>query len=83
MATLVQTNLLRTADLVQVKKIDRTHKHSPRRCMVVSVGMIIAGVAIPLLMVAGFLPLTVWLGGAALFSIFAGGIVALIFCGEL
>jgi hypothetical protein len=83
MATLAHTDWLRSTGLTQVKKSEHSQKHLPRRCMVISTGMIITGVAVPLLMVAGLLPLSVWLGVLAGFFIFAGGLAALIFCGEL
>ena len=55
----------------------------PRRCMVVSTSLFLAGLGIPLLMAIGFLPVNLLLGliGFGLTAI--GGVLILILCGEL
>ncbi len=55
----------------------------PRRCMVISVGLMIVGFGIPILMVLQILQPTFLLAfiGLALFA--AGGVLALFFCGEI
>lgn len=58
-------------------------RHGPRRCMVVSVGLIFCGLGIPLLMAIGLLPITLLLGLVGLVLTAAGGLMALIFCGEI
>jgi len=58
-------------------------KHKPRRCMVFSVGMILAGLGIPFLMAIGLLPITLVLGFIGLVLTATGGLMALIFYGEI
>jgi hypothetical protein len=58
-------------------------KHGPRRCMVVSVGLILSGVGVPFLMAIGLLPITLLLGLVGLGLTATGGLMALIFCGEI
>ena len=55
----------------------------PRRCMVVSVGMILAGLGIPALMVVKLLPVSLLLGFAGFALVAAGGVLALVYCGEI
>jgi hypothetical protein len=55
----------------------------PRRCMLVSVGLILTGLGLPMLMAVGALPAT-WLFAFLGFALVAtGGVLALIFCGEI
>ncbi len=55
----------------------------PRRCMVISVGLMVVGFGIPLLWVFQILQPTFLLAivGLALFA--TGGILALFYCGEI
>ena len=55
----------------------------PRRCMLVSAGLILAGLSIPLLMTVKLLPLTLALGLVGFALSVTGGVLALILCGEL
>jgi hypothetical protein len=55
----------------------------PRRCMVVSVGMILAGLGIPALMVFKLLPVSLLLGFAGFALVAVGGVLALVYCGEI
>ena len=58
-------------------------KQGPRRWMVVSVGLIISGLGVPFLMAIGLLPITLLLGLVGLGLTATGGLLALIFCGEI
>jgi hypothetical protein len=51
--------------------------------MVVSVGLILAGLNIPLLMAVQLLPISLVLGFVGFVLVAIGGVTALIFCGEL
>jgi len=51
--------------------------------MVVSVGMILAGMGMVFLMVLELLPVTLLLALAGFALTAAGGVMALIFCGEI
>jgi uncharacterized membrane protein len=69
---------------VYIKKRDALiERLMPRRCMVVSVGMILAGICIPALMAMKFLPASFLLGFGSLALIAVGGVLALVYCGEL
>jgi hypothetical protein len=75
---------LRTVQITFVSQRARaTKSHGPRRCMVVSVGLIFSGLGIPFLMAIGLLPITLLLGLVGLGLAAGGGIMALIFCGEI
>jgi hypothetical protein len=84
MAALSQVYTTALARRAFIKKRDEViERLMPRRCMVVSVGLIFAGMSIPLLMLVQVLPLSLLLGflGFALFG--TGGVLALIYCGEI
>lgn len=55
----------------------------PRRCMVVSVGLILGGLSIPALMMLNFLPITPLLCIVSFALVATGGIMTLILCGEI
>ena len=55
----------------------------PRRCMVVSVGLTLAGSSIPVLMAFHLIPVTLLLGFVGFALAATGGIMALTFCGEI
>lgn len=61
----------------------RVKRSGPRPCMVVSVGMILAGMGMVFLMVLELLPVTLLLALAGFALTAAGGVMALIFCGEI
>jgi hypothetical protein len=84
MATVIKTYRPHTIHVPWVLKWEEfIERFIPRRCMVISVGLILAGLSIPVLMVIHLLPATFFLGfvGFALAAI--GGVMALIFCGEI
>lgn len=84
MATITQNykpNALRVT-LIH-KRDDLIEKMMPRRNMVVSVGLILAGIAIPALMAFKLLPVSLLLGFAGLALVAVGGVLTLIYCGEI
>ena len=84
MATLTQVYKPKLARIVFTKKLDRfVEKLMPRRCMVVSVGLILAGLIIFVLMAVQWLPLSLMLGLVGFALVVTGGVLALVFCGEL
>ena len=84
MAALTQNYKTNAVRIVFTKRRDSLiERLMPRRCMVVSVGMVLAGVGIPALMIFELLPLSMFLGFMSLALIAVGGVLALVFCGEL
>jgi hypothetical protein len=84
MATLAQdrkTRLERTANIE--KRYSFIGKLIPRRCMLVSVGLILAGWSFPFLMAIHVLPVTMFLSFVGYTLASTGGVLALIFCGEI
>lgn len=65
------------------KRDDLIERLLPRRSTVVSVGMILAGISIPALMVFKVLPASLLLGFAGLALAAVGGVLALVYCGEI
>jgi hypothetical protein len=84
MATHTQTigPALARIDFIK-KRDDFIEKIIPRRCMVVSVGLIFAGMSIPLLMEVGLLQVSFLLGFVGFALVATGGILALIYYGEI
>lgn len=84
MTTLTQNYKPNAVRIVFIRKFDNLlERFMPRRCMVVSVGMILAGMGIPVLMVFKLLPASLFLGFAGLALIAVGGVLALVYCGEI
>lgn len=84
MTTLTQNYKPNAVRIVFIRKFDNLlERFMPRRCMVVSVGMILAGMGIPVLMVFKLLPVSLFLGFAVLALIAVGGVLALVYCGEI
>ena len=84
MATITQNYKTNTVHVVFSRKFDNlVERLMPRRRMVVSVGMIFAGISIPALMAFKLLPLSLLLGFASLALIAVGGVLTLVYCGEL
>lgn len=70
--------------LIHVKKMDETLEALlPRRCMVVSISLLLAGLGVPLLMAIGVLTVNFMLGLLGLILATAGSILALTLCGEI
>lgn len=84
MATLTQHYKPNAMRIVFARKRDALiEKLMPRRCMVVSVGLILAGIGIPALMVFKLLPVSLFLGFVGFALMAVGGVLALVYCGEL
>jgi hypothetical protein len=84
MATLTHTFKPKLFRISLIKKWDNfIEMLLPRRCMLVSAGLILAGLSLPVLMVIGLLPAT-WLLAFMGFALVAtGGVLALTLCGEI
>ena len=84
MATLTNSYKPNLYRITFAKKRDELiEKLIPRRCMVVSVSLILAGLGIPALMTLGLLPVNLLLGFVAFALAASGSVLALIFCGEI
>jgi hypothetical protein len=84
MATLTQIYKPRLARIVVTNKLDDLiNILKPRRCMLVSVVLILAGLCIPFLMALELLPVTLFIGFIALALIVTGSSLVLLNCGEL
>ena len=70
--------------VIWIKKRDAfIEKITPRPGMVVSVGLILVGISIPGMMAAGILPVSLLLGFSGFILTATGGVLALVFCGEV
>lgn len=84
MATLTQTYRPRLWRIAFIKKRDEIiERLIPRRCMVVSIGLFLAGMGIPALMLLGFLPVNLLLGFIGFALVATGAVLTLTLCGEL
>jgi uncharacterized membrane protein YdjX (TVP38/TMEM64 family) len=84
MATLTETYRSKPALSVFVNSGNRwVGKHAPRRCMVVSVGLILAGLSIPPLIVFEVLPATLLVCFVGFVLTATGSLLALVRCGEM
>jgi hypothetical protein len=84
MAAVTQTYKPTVARIVFTKKHEAfLERLMPRRCMVISVGMILAGMGVPVLMVFKVLPVTLLLGFVGFALVAVGGVLTLVNCGEL
>ncbi len=84
MATLTRSYKPNPAYIALIKKCDQVIDHLvPRRCMVVSMGLILAGLSIPMLMLLQFLPAAFLLGFVGFALTATGGVLALTLCGEI
>ena len=85
MTTLTKTYKPYPMNIARTIKIrDRfINAHLPRRCMLVSTGLILAGLSLPVLMVLDLLPVTFSLGFVGLVLVASGSVMALTFCGEI
>jgi hypothetical protein len=84
MATLAPTYKPSLVHIVFVKtRIPFIKIRGPRLCMVISAGILFAGLSIPVLMAVELLPLTLGLGFVSCALIGTGGGLGLILNGEL
>jgi hypothetical protein len=57
--------------------------HTPRPCMILSVGLVLLGLFIAFLMLLEIIPSSLLFGFIGLALAFGGGVLALYYCGEL
>jgi type IV secretory pathway TrbL component len=62
---------------------DAIEKLIPRRCMVISVGLFLAGLSVPALMVFGLLTVNLLTAAIGLALTALGGVLSLTLCGEI
>jgi hypothetical protein len=72
-----------THSALNIKRDEFIEKLIPRRCMVLSTGLIFAGMSIPMLMAVKILPVSLLFGFAGFALVVTGGVLALILCGEI
>jgi hypothetical protein len=84
MATLTHSYKPNTVRITFVKKRDEVIENLvPRPCVVVSVGLILAGLGIPLLMAVQLLPVSFLLAFVGFALAVTGGVLVMVFCGEI
>ena len=84
MATLAQAYLPKLARIAITRKRDEfIEKLIPRPCMVLSGGLVLAGLSIPMLMAIQLLQPGFFLGFLGFALVATGGTLMLIFCGEI
>jgi hypothetical protein len=84
MAALTQTYATGLDRLIVARKRESfIDKLIPRRCMVVSTGLILIGLSIPFLMTFQLIPSTFLLDFVGFVLTAMGSILALYFCGEI
>jgi len=84
MATLTQIYKPHLARIVVTNKLDDlVHILKLRRCILVSLALILVGLCIPTLMALEMLPITLLLGFISLALIAAGSLFMLFYCGEI
>jgi len=84
MATLAQASVPKLARMTFMKKRDDLLENlAPRFCMVISTGMILAGLGIPALVLIQLLPASLLLCCAGFALVVFGGNMWLIFYGDL
>jgi len=82
MPTQAHTHRAKPLRVILIKKRDEfIEKITPRPCMVVSRGLILAGLGIPALMVFGILPPSLLLCFVGFILAAIGGVLSLVFCG--
>jgi hypothetical protein len=65
------------------KRDEFIEKFIPRRCIVVSVGLVLVGISVPMLMAVKLLPISLLFGFAGFALVATGGVLALILYGEI
>lgn len=84
MVTVTQSYRPTAMRIAFVKKRDAIiERLLPRRSTILSVGMILTGISIPALMAFKLLPASLLLGFAGLALVAVGGVLALVYCGEI
>ena len=81
---LTEIHMLRTRRTSAIQERGRSMgRRGPRRCMVAAVGVILAGFSLPALMLLHLVPTTFLLAFLGIALAESGGVIALIYCGEL
>jgi O-antigen/teichoic acid export membrane protein len=75
--------MVQTHKLALQKRDALLERLTPRRCMIIPVGMILAGAGIPALMVLRMIPANLLLSFAGFALIAIGSVLALVRCGEI
>jgi hypothetical protein len=84
MAVLTHSVKMYTLRISFIHKFDQVvEKLVPRPCMLISAGLALTGVSIPILMAASFLSLSLGLCFLSILLVATGSGLALILCGEL
>ena len=84
MAALTHAYVPKLARMAITRKRDEfIEKLIPRPCMIISVGLVFAGLSIPMLMAIELLQPGLLLGFVGFGLVSTGGVLALIFCGEI
>jgi len=84
MTTLIQTYTPRLWHIAFIKKYEAIiERLIPRRCMVASIGLLLAGMGIPVLTLLGFFPVNLLLGFTGFALVATGGVLTLTRCGEI
>jgi hypothetical protein len=84
MTTLTQTYIPKLAGIAATYHREKfLEELIPRSCMVVSLGLILAGLSIPVLMAVQLLPISLLLVFVGFGLVAVGGVMTLIFCGEI
>ncbi len=84
MATLWQAYGSHHLRFVVIKEIDEVLvKILPRSCTVISTGILLAGLSIPILMTLGILPVNLLAAAIGLALVSLGGVFLLTLCGEI
>ena len=84
MVTLTQIYKPRPARVALTNKLDALIQIlKPRRCTLLSMVLILAGLCAPMLMALELLPVTLFIGFFALALIATGSLLLLFYCGEI
>jgi len=75
--------IITAPQVISQKSATFVWKNKPRRCMVYSVGLMLAGMGIPFLMAIGLLPISLLLGFIGFGLTMTGGVMAFVFYGEI
>jgi hypothetical protein len=82
-ADMAAPNLNYENNLERITALRNRRKHRPRRCMLVSMGLILSGMGIPLLIAMHVFSANYFFVLAGLNLVALGGVMALIFYGEI
>jgi hypothetical protein len=84
MTTSIQTHGNNAIRIALLKESDTfIERHTPRRRLVVSIGLMLAGLSVPLLIAMQLLTFTISVGFVGFALAATGGVLTLIFWGEI